>query len=88
MNKYTLSIITLGLSSNAFAERGVSVDVHGFLDTLNENIITAGSTLVGGAVVLTALGLMIPGFREITKRSLPWTVMGVLGIVLVTKYFH
>ena len=88
MIKYILSLVAIGCSSTALAERGVSVDVHGFLDTLNDTIITGGTTLVGGAVVLTALGLMIPGFRESTKRSLPWTIMGVLGIVMVTKYFR
>lgn len=88
MYKYILSFSAVILSSKAFAERGVNVDVHGFLASINENIISGGEKIFGAAVILTALGLMIPGFREGTKRSLPWTILGILGIILVTKYLR
>ncbi len=88
MHKLNSFLMVLFATTVARAERGVSVDVNGFLDSAIETVVSGGSKLVIAAVILTSVGLMIPGFREVTRRSLPWTVLGILGIVLVTKYWR
>ena len=88
MYKLYSVIILLIMSNSARAERGVSVDVTGFMDAFIETVVSNGSRIGIVGIILTCVGLMIPGFREVTKRSLPWTIMGILGIILVTEYWR
>lgn len=88
MTKINSFLIILLATTAARAERGVNVDVTGFIDAIRETIVNNGSRIGEVGVILTCVGLMIPGFREVTKRSLPWTIMGILGIILVTKYWR
>jgi hypothetical protein len=88
MNKLECFLMVLLTSAAARAERGVNVDVTGFMDSVIETVVSNGSRIGIVGVVLTCVGLMIPGFREVTRRSLPWTIMGILGIILVTKYWR
>ena len=85
--KYLVASLCL-LAQRAFAERGVNVDVGGFMDATRDIGIQIGGGLVVIAVILMAIGLMVPGFRETTKRSMPWIVFGISLIVLVTKYWR
>ncbi len=88
MMKINSFLMVLLATSAARAERGVNVDVTGFMDAIIETVVNNGSRIGVVGVIFTCVGLMIPGFREVTKRSLPWTVMGILGIILVTKYWR
>ena len=85
---YMIFLYVLLFSTLSRADRSLNVDINGFLDTSTQMVINAGNKMAGAAVVLTAIGLMIPGFREATRRALPWTILGVLGILLVTKYWN
>lgn len=88
MTKINSFLMVLFAASAARAERGVNVDITGFMDAIIETVVNNGSRIGVVGVILTCVGLMIPGFREVTKRSLPWTIMGILGIILVTKYWR
>lgn len=71
----------------AFAERGTQVDVDGFINSFSRATISAGNSISAACFVLVCIGLMIPGFREYTKRALPWTVAGIVGIIIATRYW-
>ncbi len=87
--KNKLIIISLFLYQNiAFAERGVQVDIDGFIGSFSQTVIRAGNAISAAGFVLVCIGLMIPGFREYTKRALPWTVAGIVGIIVATRYWN
>lgn len=87
--KNSLALIVYFIGAAAFAQsHGMHVDVNSFMDSTNDMIVNIGNRTALGAVVLTCIGLMIPGFREVTKRNLVWIVIGVLGIILVTRYWR
>lgn len=95
ISKLSLTLMTkaFGLvlvftSLRALAERGVNVDVNGFMESSTEMALGIGNKTVIIAVIATAIGLMVPGFRELTRRSLPWIMLGILLIVLVTKFWR
>lgn len=87
--KNKLIILSLFLYQNlAFAERGVQVDIDGFIGSFSQTVIRAGNAISAAGFVLVCIGLMIPGFREYTKRALPWTVAGIVGIIVATRYWN
>jgi tetrahydromethanopterin S-methyltransferase subunit C len=89
MKNNLLTIASLILVSKAaLAERGVNVDVNGFLDSTRNISAMIGNGVVAIAVIILAVGLMLPGFRETTKKSMPWIALGVGLIVLVTKFWR
>ena len=86
--KITVLAQCLLVTINLQAERGVNVDINGFIEASTRTITSFANGIAGAAVALTCIGLMIPGFREVTRRALPWTLVGVVGIIIVTKYWR
>lgn len=85
-NKFLILSI-LVYQNLAIAERGTNVDIDGFIGSFSQATIRAGNAISAAGFVLVCIGLMIPGFREATKRSLPWSISGIIGIIIATRYW-
>lgn len=85
-NKF-LTFSILIYQNLAFAERGTQVDIDGFIGSFSQATIRAGNAISAAGFVLVCIGLIIPGFREYTKRALPWTIVGIAGIIVATRYW-
>ncbi|MFN3453760.1 MAG: hypothetical protein ACK41T_02295 [Pseudobdellovibrio sp.] len=85
-NKFLILSILI-YQNLAFAERGTQVDIDGFSGAFSQATIKVGNSISAAGFVLVCIGLMIPGFREYTKRALPWTIAGIAGIILATRYW-
>lgn len=86
-NKFLILSILI-YQNLALAERGVQVDIDGFIGSFSQTVIRAGNAISAAGFVLVCIGLMIPGFREYTKRALPWTIAGIVGIIVATRYWN
>lgn len=85
-NRFLISSIFI-YQNSALAERGTQVDLDGFIGSFAQATIRAGNAISAAGFVLVCIGLMIPGFREYTKRALPWTIAGIVGIIIATRYW-
>ncbi len=82
---FIVSLFLLSLESSA--ERGAQVDIDGFVNSFSQATIRVGNAVSVAGFVLVCIGLMIPGFREYTKRALPWTIAGIVGIIFATRFW-
>ncbi len=85
-NKFLILSILI-YQNCALAERGTQVDIDGFIGSFSQATLRAGNAISAAGFVLVCIGLMIPGFREYTKRALPWTIAGIAGIIVATRYW-
>jgi len=85
-NKFLILSILI-YQNLAMAERGTQVDIDGFIGSFSQATLRAGNAISAAGFVLVCIGLMIPGFREHTKRALPWTIAGIAGIIVATRYW-
>ena len=85
-NKFLILSILI-YQNLAMAERGTQVDIDGFIGSFSQATLRAGNAISAAGFVLVCIGLMIPGFREVTKRALPWTIAGIAGIIIATRYW-
>ena len=83
----TTALFLLLYQLNANAERGTQVDIDGFIGSFSQATLRAGNAISAAGFVLICIGLMVPGFREHTKRALPWTIAGIAGIIIATRYW-